>query len=80
MCNRKGTEDIRYGAYCSKHLAAHMGKASVILNDDVDAGTSHLQPTNAMENATNADSVTNTGSLDVKSKSANLDFTDLDLI
>lgn len=58
---------IEYRAYCSKHSAAHMGKASVIPNEDVDAGTSQLKLTDAADNATDVDARTSNEPSDEKS-------------
>lgn len=40
---------IEYRAYCTRHSAAHMGKASVTLNEGFDAGTSQSKPTDVAE-------------------------------
>ncbi|XP_024388731.1 uncharacterized protein [Physcomitrium patens] len=67
VCSMEDSEDIEYRSYCSKHSAAHMGKASVIPNEDVDAGTSQLKLTDAADNATDVDARTSNEPSDEKS-------------
>jgi hypothetical protein len=68
---------IEYRAYCTRHSAAHMGKASVTLIEGFDAGTSQSKPADVAEKSRGNGTLVGIKPLEVKAEDLKTEQTPL---